>query len=299
MLGLRMLLSASPCRMACIRQGLLIGSCLCRARSSPPGNAQPETQKGPNQGDQMQGGSVKTIVRYLGKRENALGFDRVRDPRARRGRRWTLRSLLTATFVSMVAMEHSLRGVERLTRDMRGCRKRLGIPRRVPDSTLAHIYSRLDDEAGLRRVLIEDIKRANRRKALQPTRLPIGVAAIDGKTIWCDKKPVDDPACQDMSQDEHPCFRLHALHAVLVSATSQPCIDQMLVPAETNEMGALPDFLQQLSKSYGRTSWVEVVTMDAGMTSADNARAATAALLRYVMAVKGTQPMLLAEIQRL
>ncbi len=53
---------------------------------------------------------------------------------------------------------------------------------------LAHIHSRLDDEAGLRQVLVDDIKRAHRRKTLQPTRLPIGVAAIDGKTIWCDKK---------------------------------------------------------------------------------------------------------------
>lgn len=247
----------------------------------------------------MRRGSVKRIVRYLSKRENALGFEQVVDPRARRGRRWTLRSLLTATFISMVAMEHSLRGVERLTDDMRGCRKRLGIPRRVPDSTLAHLFSRLDDEAGLRRVLIDDIKRAHRRKALQPTQLPIGVAAIDGKTIWCDKKKVDDPACQAMPQTDRTYFRLHALHAVLVSAATQPCIDQLLVPAETNEMGALPSFLEQLNEAYGRTSLVEVVTFDAGMTSADNARAVTAHLLRYVMALKETQPTLLEETKRL
>ena len=247
----------------------------------------------------MKTGCVKTIVRYLGKRENALDFDQVRDPRARRGRRWTLRSLLTATFVGMVAMEHCLRGVERLTRDMRGCRRQLGISRRVPDSTLARLLSRIDDEAGLRRVLVEDIKRAHRRKALQPDRLPISVTAIDGKTIWRGRKPINDPACQDNSQDTASCFRLHTLHAVLVSAPSQPCIDQMLVPAQTNEMGALPDFLEQLAKSYGHTSLLEAVTMDAGMTSANNARAATQAKLRYVMAVKGTQPALLEETLRL
>ena len=73
----------------------------------------------------------------------------------------------------------------------------------------------------------------------------------------------------------------------------------MLVPAETNEMGALPAFLAQLVAAYGASSLVEVVTMDAGMTSSENARRATDLELRYVMAVKETQPVLLREIQRL
>jgi len=198
----------------------------------------------------------------------------------------------------MVAMEQSFRGVERLTRDLSGCRRKLGIPRRVPDSTLAFLVARLDDEAGLRQVLVQDIKRAHRRKALEPVGVPIGVAAIDGKTIWCDRKQVDDPACQAMPQTERTYYRLHALHAVLTSASSQPCIDQMLVPAETNEMGALPAFLDQLTGAYGRTSLVEVVSMDAGMTSIENARKVTTCELRYVMAVKESQPTLLAEIAR-
>jgi hypothetical protein len=277
----------------------LIGSGFLSCALVPPGNAQPENQNNDFEGDQMQTPSVKGIVRYLGKRENALAFDRVRDPRARRGRRWTLRSLLTATFISMVAMERSFRGVERLTRDMRGCRKKLGIPRRVPDSTLARLYGRLRDETGLRQVLVDDIKRAHRRKALEPTQLPIGVVAIDGKTIWCGRKPVKDPACQAMPQTDRTYFRLHALHAVLVSTAAQPCIDQLLVPAETNEMGALPSFLKRLTQAYRRISLLEVVTLDAGMTSAENARVVTENELRYVMALKETQPTLLAETQRL
>jgi len=68
----------------------------------------------------------------------------------------------------------------------------------------AHLYGRLDDETGLRDVLIGDVKRAHRRKALQPSRLPIGVAAIDGKTIWCGRKQVDDPACMVLGEDTRP-----------------------------------------------------------------------------------------------
>jgi predicted transposase YbfD/YdcC len=241
---------------------------------------------------------VKRIARFLDKRENALDFARVRDPRKLQGRRWSLRSLLTATFVSMVAMERSFRGVERLTDDLSGCRKRFGIPRRVPDSTLANLYARLDDETGLRKLLVEDINRARRRKALEPTELPISAAAIDGKTIWCGRHEVDDPACQAMPNEQRTYFRLHALHAVLISVATQPCIDQLLVPKETNEMGALPQLIGNLVDAYGK-SFVEVVTVDAGMTSAENARVLTTAEMRYVMAVKGTQPTLLAEIQRL
>jgi predicted transposase YbfD/YdcC len=246
----------------------------------------------------MQTVMVKRIARYLGKRENALGFGQLRDPRKRRGRRWSLQSLLTATFISMVAMERSFRGVERLTDDLSGCRKRFGIPRRVPDSTLASLYARLDDEAGMRHILVADIKRAQRRKALEPTELPITAVAIDGKTIWCGRKEVDDPACQAMPQEAQGYFRLHALHAVLISSATKPCIDQLLVPKETNEMGALPHLVDNLVEAYGK-SFIEVVTVDAGMTSAENARKLTAADMRYVMAVKGTQPTLLAELERL
>jgi hypothetical protein len=199
----------------------------------------------------------------------------------------------------MVAMERHFRGVERLTDDLSGCRKRFGIPRRVPDSTLAALYSRLADETGLRGVLVDDIRRARRRKALEPTELPITTVAIDGKTIWCGRHEVNDPACQAMPHDKgETYFRLHALHAVLTSVTTQPCIDQLLVPKETNEMGILPKLIENLVKTYGK-SFVEVVTVDAGMTSAENARVITEAEMRYVMAVKGTQPTLLAEIERL
>lgn len=242
---------------------------------------------------------VKRIARFLGKRENALDFSKIEDPRARRGRRWTLGSLVTATFISMLAMEKSFRGVERLTDDLSGCRKRLGIPRRVPDSTLARFFSRLDDEAGMRQVLIDDIKRARRRKALEPSALPINTVAIDGKTIWCDRHEVDDPACMAMSHDDgRTYYRLHALHAVLTSVASQPCIDQLLVPKETNEMGAVPELIENLVAAYGK-DFIEVVTLDAGMTSAENARVITASEMRYVMALKDSQPTLLAEAKRL
>jgi predicted transposase YbfD/YdcC len=244
---------------------------------------------------------VKRFARFLRKRGNLPDFSAVKDARARRGQRWSLPSLLSSVLIGMMAFETSLRGVERLTRDLDGCRRRLGIRRRVPDSTLARALSRHRDEQGLRRALVGQIRRAERNKALQPVRLPINMVAIDGQTIWCSDKKLDDPACQAMKQDDSQSYyRLHALHAVLVSAASQPCIDQLLVRGKTNEMGEYNRFVERLFKTYGRShERLELIASDAGMTSADNAAHTHFLGLGYLMGVKENQPTLLREAERL
>ncbi len=242
---------------------------------------------------------VKPIRRFLNKRDNIPNFDAVVDPRHRRGRRWSAPSLLTTVFIAMVAMEKNLRGAESLTERFGGWGKRFGIKRRVPDSTLAAFLSRLTDEDGLRDCLVRQIRDAERRRALEPVKLPLNVTAIDGKTIWCGQDATEDPACQNLSKDNTPSYRHHALHAVLVSAASEPCIDQMLVPAKTNEMGAFEVFFRRLVNTYGRSRRLEVLTLDAGFTSAHNADLINDAGIGYVMGVKGNQPTLLAEAHRL
>lgn len=244
---------------------------------------------------------VKRFANFIRKRTNLPDFADVKDARKRRGRRWSLPSLLTAVFVGMVAFEKSFRGVERLTRDLEGCRRRLGIKRRVPDSTLSRVIAELRDEAGLRDVLVRQIRNAERNKALDPARLSINMVAIDGQTVLCSDKKIDDPACQKMRHDSGKTYyRLHALHAVLVSAASQPCIDQLLVPGKTNEMGEYQNFVTRLHKTYGRShERLELLASDAGMTSADNAEHTHTLGLGYLMGVKANQPALLAEAQRL
>jgi hypothetical protein len=126
---------------------------------------------------------VKRFARFLRKRNNRPDFSGVKDARKRRGQRWSLPALLSAVFVGMIAFETSLRGVERLTRDLDGCRRRLGIRRRVPDSTLARMLSKHRDEKGLRMALVAQMRGAERKKALMPVRLPINMVVIDGQTL--------------------------------------------------------------------------------------------------------------------
>ena len=64
-------------------------------------------------------------------------------------------------------------------------------------------------------------------------------------------------------------------------------------------MGSLPQFIERLVEAYGTETLFEVVTVDAGMTSAENARVISGANLRYMMAIKDNQPTLLAKTQHL
>jgi hypothetical protein len=217
---------------------------------------------------------IKRLQRLLGKQHSGIDLNGVRDARKRRGRRWTKQALLTATFVGLVAIRTTLRGIERLTERMsRGARQRFGLGRRVPDSTLARFWSGQRDEAGLRRVFVRHVRTLERRKALVATRAPIDMVAIDGKTIWTGTRRLDDPACQKQEQDGRSYYRMHTLHAVLVSAASQPVLGQHLVPAKTNEMGAFGDFVGWLLSTYGRAGWMrELISVDAGMVSAEHAK---------------------------
>ena len=87
----------------------------------------------------------------------------------------------TAVF-SLMVMARSLRGAERFSEDLTASQGKLGIRRRVPDSTLGNLLAALDPK-GLRRHLHRQILAEHRRKALEPTVVPIRAISIDGKTV--------------------------------------------------------------------------------------------------------------------
>ena len=77
----------------------------------------------------------RRLVGMCSARIKELGLGAVPDPRARAGR-WNLESLVAAALVGLVAGCRNLRDVERLTdRLPKAVRKRLGVFRRVPDTT--------------------------------------------------------------------------------------------------------------------------------------------------------------------
>ena len=223
-------------------------------------------------------------------------FDLITDPRARRGRRWSLSTLLWTVLSGMMAGCRTLRQVEDLTDErLKQARPVYPLPvqpGRVPDSTLSELIPRLSVEE-LRAQQRWQVKTLWRGKCLAPFGLPCGVATVDGKGMGALDHDADGSAQKGRRSHDGKAYWLgRTLRAVLTSAQAKPALDQMAIPADTNEMGAFPAFFAALLGAYA--ALFEIVTVDAGMTSKHNADLVHAALKGYVMALKGTQPELLA-----
>lgn len=240
---------------------------------------------------------IKTVQSFLRQRRDALCFSGVRDPRKRRGRRWTAQTLLSTTVVCLMMLARSLRAAERRSQDLAGVRGLKGLVRRLPDSTLGDFLAEVSP-AALRRHLHKHILCEHRRKALEPTVLPIRAIAVDGKNnATLDHEANSD--CQKQSpENQEPHWLYRVVNATLISAAAPVCIDQKAIPADTNEMGVFASMYADLKRTYGRAQLFELVSTDAGFTSEENARLVDSDGKAYWMALKGNQPELRREAER-
>lgn len=236
--------------------------------------------------------SGRFLRRMLGK--PAWDFNRfVADPRQKKGRRWKFEALMQPLLFGFLTNRSSLRNVETMTE--------IGAPQRVPDSTLYDLVGKFEDRdvASLRTQLHAQIKSDWRSKSLESIGLPCAVAAIDNKTLWSGApEAAKDPEVQLVHPKDRPAYAtLRAVRTVLISAASKPAIDQVVIPARTNESGIFPEVLTVLESNYGTI--IEVYSMDAGFCSEANARRVAEAEKGYIFGLKGNQPELLREAERL
>ncbi len=228
-----------------------------------------------------------------------VGFDQVVDPRDRRGRRWELQTLLVGAMAGLVAGAQSLAQAEDLTAKMSvAVRRMLGIDRRIPDTTLRSTLCELGPDP-LRPCLHRAVKVAHRRKALAPVGLPFGVLVMDGKTIALPS--CDDHYAQRQSQTEgsHLLGMLRTVTCCLVSASAQPCVDAIPIPASTNEMRQFQPALAQVMRAYGSLDLFRLISYDAGACCYENALAVRGYGQHYLFGLKENQPTLLREAERL
>ena len=240
---------------------------------------------------------VTSIQTFLRQRQEALNFHALRDPRRRRGRRWSLGALVSTTVLSLMMLARSLRQAERMSRDLAGTQRGRGIKRRVPDSTLGDLLAALPG-APVRRHVHQHILAEHRRKALEPTVVPIRFASIDGKTVATLTSEVNRDCQRQQQDDQAPLWLYRVVRAVLISSAAAVCLDQKPIPADTNDMGVFASFFGELMGTYGRADLFEGVFTDAGFTSEANATQVHAAGKAYVMALKDNQPELRKEAQR-
>ena len=238
----------------------------------------------------------KYLARHLSR--PAFSWDKVSDPRESRGKRWKVGELLNTLLLGFVSGCPTLRAVEGMSEDL-GPFGREYIGGRVPDTTLWDFTARLSPQE-LREQHIGQVKASWRRKELRPVGLPCGVLTFDGKGLGALEHDAEGTAQKTHNGQGYEYYLARSLRAVLTSAEGRPCLDQMPIGAKTNEMGDFGKFLDRLLDSYGHNNDLfEIITTDAGMTSLANSTRVHEANKAYVMALKGTQPELRAEAERL
>jgi Transposase DDE domain len=240
------------------------------------------------------------VQKYIARHLSRPGYrwDKVTDPREKRGRRWKFRELMNALFLGLASGCPTLRAVEGMSEDM-GAFGRRYIGRRAPDTTLWDITQKLSSTE-LREQHIAQVKQSWRAKELRPVGLPCGVLSVDGKGLGALEDDAGGTAQKTHNGQGYEYYLARSLRAVLTSAEGRPCLDQMPIGPKTNEMGDFGRFFDRLIGSYGdNNDLFEIVTTDAGLTSLANANRVHQANKAYVMALKGPQQELLAEAERL
>jgi hypothetical protein len=241
--------------------------------------------------------TIKAVQSFVRQRRDVWRIEGLRDPRDRRGRRWSAQTLLGTALVSLMMLARSLRSAERMSTDLAGARRVPGLGRRVPDSTLGDFLARLSPTP-LRRHLHRQVLEEHRRKALAPTVLPLGAIAVDGKNVATLAEPTNADCQAQHLEGQAPYWLYRVVNATLISSAAAVCIDQMPIPADTNDMGVFPDLLGALLRTYGRARLFELITMDSGFCSEANARLVDDAGLAYWIALKDNQPELRREAER-
>ena len=239
----------------------------------------------------------RRLLGMLSARLPEIGLDELEDPRAAKGRLWPYAVLLRLVVVGLACGIRSFAKLEEFSCELSSSsKKRLGISRRVPDTTMRDLFC-LQDPHELRKGLHKLTRKAHRRKAIEPQGLPFGVVALDGKSTAI--PACDDDYAQRQSNEKRLIGLVRTVTCALVSASAVPCIDAIPIAAKTNEMGTFESALRSLHHTYRSLNLFRLVSYDAGACSLYNANVVRELKLDYLFALKDSQPTLRIEAERL
>ena len=164
---------------------------------------------------------------------------------------------------------------------------------RIPDTTLHDIMVRLNPE-GLRELVAKGVKQALREHELPRDEFPVRIVAIDGKYLYSTNKAVNECSEPISGGGQDKMFRHMALRAVYVSSETTLYLGQREIECKGAETKNFVPLLDHLFQLYGRCGLLEVISVDAGIVSKQNAQETRDRGLHYIMALKGSQPTLYA-----
>jgi len=247
----------------------------------------------------------KFLLRRLAKRRRLFG--ELKDHRQAAKVKHKLAAIASALLLGLVSNRRTLRDVETLTKNLQGPWRML-VPAAISDTSLDTVLRGLSDEQ-LQEALLALNRELKRSKPLsQAPGFPLRRVVVDGKnlaTLDHDAHATAQPRGGDNKKwhrkdAKHTAYWLTpALRACLASTEARPCLCQMPLGAKTNETASFKAFLDLLRRNYGRSDILDVLSMDAGLTSLSNANAVVDANLRYIFGLKDNQPELFSEAMRL
>ena len=267
---------------------------------------------------QRQAATPKGLNRRIGD----LCFHKVFDQRMTAKVTYPLPLVLAALVVGMATSARSLRAVEKRTKQVAKKHGQwMGIKQRIADNTFGDILPWLV-VGELVACLHRGVKAEARRGNLKPTVLPVGTIAIDGKNVatlhWhdlCRVLEVDRTKAQpdevkallaERFPDVQFCvpkqgqpYALARVHTVtLISSDAAVCIHQRQTLGHTNEIGSMPELLEDVHAGYSRSSLITMVTTDAGNTSLEVAGLILKHSWDYFLQIKSGQGDLYTEAVR-
>ena len=223
--------------------------------------------------------NTKPVVKKHLERTVKIQWSKVlKDPRSLTNMKWRFDYLMNMTFYGMLTGQKTLRHVEDFSENYH---------ERISDTTLYLLLSKVDPEP-LRELISKEVKLALHDHELPKDYFPIRITAIDGKCASVSKQSVgtfsQESACNDTVQ-----YVNRVLRAAHVSNETKLILGQREIHGKTNEMSEFIPFVESLLNLYGKTDLLEVISVDAGMISRDNADFLNKNGLKYIMALKNPQ----------
>jgi hypothetical protein len=239
------------------------------------------------------------LARYLS--DALLEWAVEADGRDPKGQSWKdARVLFKAILVGLLAGCKGLRELEELTAQMsEPMRALLGIPGRIPDTTMRDFLTKVDP-IKLQQVLSVVGYDAYRRKALRcrdELGIAFGVLSMDGKyPSISDTNP--STYLQVHHQDGEATHGLvRSITSCLITAVGRPVLGATPIPGDTNEVGWFKQAFGDMVRIYGRL--FRVVMYDAGGASQSNGDAVIKARKDYIFLLADERWQMLQHVKQL
>ena len=230
----------------------------------------------------------KAVKNHLERTSKVVWEQKLEDPRSNINKILDFNYVMQTFFIGILSGKENLRRIEDLSETFGN---------RVSDTTFHDLITNINP-APLRELLVKEVKSALHDHELPKEEFPIRLTAIDGKCISVSSKSVGEFS-QKSECNGKVQYVNRALRAFHVSNKTILCLGQHEIKGKSAETSEFKPFIETLIADYGKTSLLEVISVDAGMTSKANADFLRESGLHYIMGLKGPQVNLLSNAKTL